>query len=442
MTNEPTADVLILGAGAAGLAAAVRLTQAGRRVVVIEARSRIGGRIDTRHDFERVGGEWALPHERGAEFVHGVPKSTWNLMAPHGETHQVEGAEWSVRDGKLRRADREDDAVGKLLERLEKISDGDLSFDEFLHRDCGDVPAEVRRAARKFVEGYNAADASRISCHALRTMGEESARIDEDRSFRILNGYRTIADRLREQIDEALVKFRFGCEAFEVRHSRRAVELSAKHVVTGHVHTLRSERLLVTLPLGVLQAKPGRRGAVSWVPDLPAKHAAWSKLAMGPVVKVILEFREPVWEGRGIDDIGFLHAPDEPFPTWWSTLPTRSGRITAWSGGPAAAKLARLPRREIARRALESSARMFDLSITELESQLIAADVCNWQRDPYARGAYSYVTVGGVEAVAAYAEPVDDTLYFAGEATHPKFAGTVAAAIESGYRAGDEILSR
>jgi monoamine oxidase len=441
MTSEPQTDVLILGAGAAGLAAAARLTKAGRRVVVVEARSRIGGRIDTRHDFERVGGESTLPRERGAEFVHGVPRSTWDLLAPQGETHEVEEAEWNVRDGKLQRADREDDAVGKLLERLEQVGDGDLSFDEFLQRDCTDIPAETRRAARKFVEGYNAADAKRISCRALRIMGEESARIDEDRSFRILDGYRTIPDRLREQIDETRVEFRFGCEAFEVRHARRAVALSTKHVVTGYIHTLRAERLLVTLPLGVLQASPGRRGAMSWVPDLSAKREAWNKLAMGPVVKVILEFREPLWERLGLDDLGFLHAPDEPFPTWWSTLPSRSGRITAWSGGPNAAKLAHLPRREIARRAIESAARMFSLPIAELESQLIAADVCNWQRDPYARGAYSYVKVGGVDAVAAYAASVDDTLFFAGEATHPRFAGTVAAAIETGYRAADEITS-
>lgn len=442
MANEPQPDVLILGAGAAGLAAAARLTQAGRRVTIVEARARIGGRIDTRRDFERAGDEAVPPRERGAEFVHGVPRATWDLLAPQGETHEVEEAEWNVRDGKLKRADRDDDAVGKLLERLESIGEQDLSFREFLRRDCADIPAEVRRAAARFVEGYNAADAKRISCRALRIMGEESARIDEDRSYRVLDGYRTIPDRLREQIDDELAEFRFGCEAFEVRHARGAVELSVKHVVSERVHTLHAERLLVTLPLGVLQAKSGRRGAVSWLPDLSAKREAWNKLAMGPVVKVILEIREPVWELRGLRDLGFLHAPEEPFPTWWSTLPTRSGRITAWSGGPAAAKLTRLPRREIARRVLESAARMFGTSMAELESLLIAVDVCNWQRDPYARGAYSYVTVGGVDAVAAYAAPVDDTLYFAGEATHPKFAGTVAAAIETGYRAAEEILSR
>lgn len=441
MTSKPPTDVLILGAGAAGLAAAARLTQAGRRVAIVEARSRCGGRIDTRRDFEHAGGEATLPRERGAEFVHGVPWSTWDLIAPHGETHEVEEAEWSVDDGKLKRSDRKDDAVGKLLERLDAIGDADLSFADFLRRDCADFPADVRKAARRFVEGYNAADAKRISCQALRIMGEESARIDEDRSFRVLEGYRTLVDRLREQIDAGLAEFRFGCEAFEVRHSRGTVEVAAKQVVTERVHVLRAPRLLVTLPLGVLQATPGRRGALNWVPDLPAKREAWSKLAMGPVVKVILEFREPIWERRGLDDLGFLHAPEEPFPTWWSTLPARSGRITAWSGGPAAAKLSRLPRREIARRAIESAARMFDVPLAELESLLIAADVCDWQRDPYARGAYSYVTVGGIDAVAAYAAPLDDTLYFAGEATHPKFAGTVAAAIESGYRAADEILS-
>src|SRR4051812_6558578 len=111
MTSDPTTDVLILGAGAAGLAAAARLTQVGRRVAIVEARSRIGGRIDTRHDFERAGHESMLPRERGAEFVHGVPRSTWDLLAPHGETHEVEESEWNIRDGKLQRGDREDDAV-------------------------------------------------------------------------------------------------------------------------------------------------------------------------------------------------------------------------------------------------------------------------------------------------------------------------------------------
>jgi phytoene dehydrogenase-like protein len=160
--SEVRTDVLILGAGVAGLAAAAKLTQAGRRVVVVEARSRLGGRIDTRARQGSPGDGDFLPRERGAEFVHGVPRATWELLAPHGETHEVEEAEWTVRDGRPERSDEEDDAVGKLLERMESIGDGDLSFREFLRRDCADLPVDVRRAAARYIEGYDAADAKRV----------------------------------------------------------------------------------------------------------------------------------------------------------------------------------------------------------------------------------------------------------------------------------------
>ena len=438
--SEPRIDILILGAGVAGLAATASLTQAGRRVAIIEARSRIGGRIDTRAGRGLRDEGRPLPCERGAEFIHGVPRATWDLLAPHGETHEVEEAEWTVRDGRPERSGDEDDAVGKLLERMESIGDDDLSFRDFLRRDCADLPSEVRRAAARYIEGYDAADARRVSVQSLRIAGEESGRIEEDRSFRVLDGYHLVPERLLEEANPELLEVQFNYEAFEVRHTKHAVHVAARHRLTGNVREFPAERLLCTLPLGVLQAMPGRRGAISWSPDLPEKRAAWSQLTMGAVVKVIFEFREPFWERHGISEIGFLHAPEEPFATWWSTLPIRSGRLTAWAGGPNATKLSRLPRREIARRALESAARMFSLPIAELESLLVAADVCNWQRDPYSRGAYSYAKVGGVPAVATYAAPIDDTLYFAGEATHSKFAGTVAAAIETGYLAAAEIL--
>lgn len=439
--SEPDADVLILGAGVAGLSAAARLTDSGRRVIVVEARSRIGGRIDTRHDHASQSGDGGpLPRERGAEFIHGVPRAIWDLIAPHGETHEVEEAEWTIRDGQAERADAEDDSVGKLLARLEAIGDPDLSFRDFLRRDCADLPRQTRQAAYRYIEGFNAADGTQISSKALHIAGQEAERIDEDRSYRLLTGYHELAERLREQADPELLEIRFLHEAFEVRHTPGSATLAARSVVTGNVHEFTAPKLLVTLPLGVLQAEPSRRGAVRWFPDLPEKRAAWSQLAMGPVVKVIFEFREPFWERCGVSNIGFLHAPEEPFPTWWSTLPICSGRITAWAGGPNATKLSRLSSREIATVAMKSAARMFSLPLAELETLLISADVCNWQRDPYSRGAYSYVKSGGVDAVTVYAAPMDDTLFFAGEATHPKFSGTVGAAIETGERAAREIL--
>jgi monoamine oxidase len=75
-----------------------------------------------------------------------------------------------------------------------------------------------------------------------------------------------------------------------------------------------------------------------------------------------------------------------------------------------------------------------------LRSELAAWHVSDWQVDPYARGAYAFATVGGADAGRTMAQPIDQTLYFAGEATHSGYTGTVAAAIASGRRAAGQVL--
>src|SRR5689334_18064689 len=95
--EEPTADVLVLGAGVAGLAAAQELSQAGLRVIVIEARDRLGGRIFTRH----VAGH-PLPIELGAEFIHGRPPESFALVEQAGLlVYEISGERWLAQDGQL-----------------------------------------------------------------------------------------------------------------------------------------------------------------------------------------------------------------------------------------------------------------------------------------------------------------------------------------------------
>ena len=133
--------------------------------------------------------------------------------------------------------------------------------------------------------------------------------------------------------------------------------------------------------------------------------------------------------------------PEAEFPTFWTPAPARAPLLVAWAGGPRAQRLAAgAAPAEIARKALASLELPFGKKI-DLKTQLRAYYYHDWQQDPYARGAYSHVTVGASDARAALARPLEDTLFFAGEATDEEEGGTVAGALKSGQRAVRELLA-
>jgi monoamine oxidase len=168
------------------------------------------------------------------------------------------------------------------------------------------------------------------------------------------------------------------------------------------------------------------------------------------VTKIVLRFRERFWEqsvfpiqptGARLPPPGFLHSRDEYFPTWWTSIPVRAPILTGWAGGPAAERLALRGEEFVVGRALDSLSRLFGLKRERLVELLAAWHTRDWQVDPYARGAYSYIPVGGLDAPRLLAEPVEDTLFFAGEATDVGGQnGTVHGAMASGGRAAGEII--
>lgn len=427
-------DVVVLGAGAAGIAAARALHDADVGVVVLEARERIGGRVFTQRD-----GRTPVPIELGAEFIHGATRTVDGLLRDAGlASIDVGGRRYAAGGRQLRAMDDFWDQLDRVMRRLERRPVRDRSFQDFLDtRPGGRRLARQRRLALQWVEGFHAADPRRISTHALADGGWPSDDIEEQRLGRVVDGYdraiawlaAPLADRIQLAAVVTRVKWAPGDVVVYVRHPdgrpRFAIEARAA---------------IVAVPLGVLNAAPGELGAIEFVPALRQKQRALNRLATGSVVRVTLRLRERVWAPE-YDTLSFLHAADDDFPVWWTAYPVRVPVVTGWRGGPGARRLAQLPASELEARAVASLARRLQISRPRLQSLVEAVWTHDWEHDPFARGAYSYQMVGGADAPAALARPLRRTLFFAGEATDSDGGtGTVDGAIASGRRAAAQIL--
>ena len=403
----------MIGAGAAGLAAARELTAAGRSVLVLEARERVGGRCWTR----RMSG-LDIPVELGAEFIHGDAHVTHSLLRDAGLAAVDSVREQrSLDKGSLERVNAFDEAQKAMADatRLER----DISFEAFLARQR--LPAKTKSFARMMVQGFDAADPRRVSAMSIaEEWGGGELGVSQPRPQ---GGYGTLLDWLANASVARGARLRLGAVVTKVQWRAGAVGVSGKFL--GERFSARAKRAIVTLPLGVLQRGPMR---------FPQKRHALAKLADGPVIRVAMRFDRPFWEERA-PGVAFFHTSQAPFPTFWTPLPMRAPLLTAWAGGPKAARLTG-----------SSSRKLIDAALASVESvfgkqELAAAYVQDWMQDPYSRGGYSYVLVGGMGAREQLATPLDDTVFFAGEATDSEEPGTVAGALRSGQRAAREALS-
>jgi monoamine oxidase len=436
-------DVVVIGAGAAGLAASRQLSSAGRRLLILEARGRIGGRIHTQREMGL-----SLPIELGAEFIHGTPAETWDILrAARLAAYDIADTHWFLQGQTLSRDLKFWEEIEAVFSRIAKVSEPDLSFAEFLGRYCADVPERVKGMALAFVEGFDAADPQRAGVRGLAEEQQASAETEEERSFRVIAGYDRVIAFLAAGLDPKRCEIRLNTIVTEVRWEKGSV-----HVVGlsgGVQQTFEAKRVLVTIPLGVWKAGLSETGAIGFTPDLTEKREAIARLEMGSIIKIVLQFREPFWEteqfatlpmGESLRDACFLHAHGPRVFTWWTMLPVRANLLVGWSGGPSAQALSCRNSDEVVQEALISLSQFLNMNVSELGLRLERATVADWQADPFSRGAYSYTGVGGIGAREALARPVEGTLFCAGEATHAGQSGTVAGAIASGYRAAAEII--
>jgi monoamine oxidase len=450
MMAEPVGnpDVIVIGAGAAGMSAAIDLANAGLSVTILEARDRIGGRIFTVSDPVHQ-----LPVEYGAEFIHGLPSEIWDLLNRNKVVvREVDGEDWCVEDGRLKTCD----FLSAADEVLDKLNDRepDESFAEFLRKYSSTVKdsPQQRHAenwATRYVTGFNAADPALVGVHWLVAGMRADEKIEGERAFRAQHGYADLVDILHRQLRDARVSIRQSAVVRSIDWKRGRVEISAS---SPDSFKISAPRVLVTVPLGVLQARADDKGAIQFSPDLPSpKQNAIRNIMMGKVIRVTLRFRERFWAGlpkspesksRTMESMSFLLSEDDWFPTWWTMMPRKSPFITGWAPFHCAERLSGKGQSFVVEQALATLHRVLGVSAKELEALLDHAYVHDWQSDPFARGAYSYGKAGGEDAPLALGLPVEDTLFFAGEATDlTGHNGTVHGAIASGRRAAAEILS-
>jgi len=408
---------VVIGAGAAGLAAADRLSRAGRDVLVLEARQRVGGRCFTR----RMAG-LDMPVELGAEFVHGEARSTHELLRAAGIEAIDSVREQRTLDGaRLRRVN----GFTEAQRAVEGVSlPHDISFAQLLAQRR--LPAKTKTLATLMVQGFDAADPRLVSARSIIEEWGEGGELGDSQP-RPQGGYGPVFEWLARSLVARGVRLRLQSVVQRIEWRRGGVVVRGRFLSAPFL--VRAKRAVITLPLGVLQAR-----TVRFDPS-PRKEPALGELASGPVIRVAMRFERAFWERRA-PGVAFFHNPQAPFPTFWTPLPMRGPLLTAWAGGPKAQRMSGRSERKLLEQALASVRSVFRDA-----PQPCAAYVQDWAQDPFARGGYSYVRVGGEKARAQLAAPLDETLFFAGEATQAEEPGTVAGALKSGRRAAREILA-
>ena len=415
--------ITIIGAGMAGLMAARKLLERGHQITILEADNRIGGRIFTIH------GKFSQHVELGAEFIHGRQPLTFGLMKEaRCKSVLRKGNHYTIVNGELGKGELVDEGWNKLMNQLNKLQhDTDLA--SFLDRHFGSPEySDLRERVRRFAEGFDIADVDRVSAMALR---DEWSNNDEEHQYHISGGYQKLIRYLGKKVRVMGGTILTRSRVVEILWQKGNVS-----AVLENGSTLEAEKAIITVSLGIL-----KKGGIRFDPSIPEHEEAFQHIGYGGVIKFLFEFKEPFWhnlDARSFKKLSFVFS-DAPVPTWWTQRPDEFPLLTGWLGGPASFSTPKSVD-ELYEKAEDSLCYILKCSPTLLRSQLNHWRIANWNEDPLHFGAYSYPMVGTPDARKLLATPVEDTLYFAGEALHNgDSAGTVEAALASGEKVAESV---
>ena len=414
-------DIIIIGAGAAGLMAMKDLLEAGYHVCLLEAAAAAGGRIATikENNFDQ-------PIETGAEFVHGRLPLTLALLnkANIGYT-PVAGKMIAVKKEDGQKNEVHDKHWKAFMQQLGKLKT-DMSIEQFTEQYfSGARYAGLRAAVQHYAEGFDLADISKASAMAAqREWGHE-----DETLYRINGGYIQLINYLLTACNQQNAVIHFNTCATRIEYNKEGAV-----VYTNDGRQFESSKLLITVSEGILQS-----GMLEFIPALDNNYArAIQQLGFGDTIKILLQFRTPFWTKHS-PDTGFLLS-DETIPVWWTQLPIENSLLTGWLGGPAATAKAGDTEDSLLQSSLMSLSAIFHLSPTVLQKELVQHKIYCWQHHPYVKGGYSYVTLDSANAKKILSHPVDAVIFFSGEAlSGGESQGTVEAALQSGCIAAKMI---
>lgn len=423
--------ILVIGAGMAGLAAARQLRKAGKEVIVLEARDRIGGRLFTST-------KWAdAKLDLGATWIHGAGEK--NPIAKLARDMGARLATTSMDNGETFDSDGTplDALATTQMESLQSSIQRALS-----EAQKATVDVSVQDAVRKGLNYNSQSQATRnridflVNSTIEHEYSGEAKRLssywyDSGESYEgsealFLDGYQVLVEHLAQGLE-----IRLGQVVTAISYSS-----DGEVTVTTNQGALTAQRVIVTLPLGVLQS-----GAVSFSPALPAsKQTAIDKLGMGILNKCYLRFPQAFWDTK-VDWINYIPGASS-YGQWaeWLSLarPTGQPILLGFNAAAFGREIESWSDQRIVESAMSTLRTMYGTNIPNPTDAIIT----RWGSDPYAKGAYSCDVLGSTpEMRVDLAAHIQHRVFFAGEATERQYFQTVHGAYQSGIRAADEILA-
>jgi monoamine oxidase len=419
-------SIIVIGAGASGIAAARELHDAGHNVIVLEARDRIGGRVWTDTRLANT------PLDLGASWIHGITGNpVWDLVQEYAiPTHPTD-----YDDTILYTADGEE-VSDETVATLEALLDDLLERVDILREDADD-DLPLRQVVNEALDDMAISADERTSLEVALMVGleheyansleglsayywDEAEEFDGD-DVVFPRGYGELFAKLAEGLD-----IRLNHIVSEIKYTADGVTLITQN------ERFTADKVIVTVPLGVL-----KQNKIAFSPPLPEnKQTAINRLGMGALNKVYLLFSSVFWD----EETQFFAINDTTvgFVNWINFYPiTGKPILMGFYAGREQARLEAMSEADIIAEALEVLGKLFD-GVQEVFFEGIAT---RWGVDEFAYGSYSSYGVGSVpDDRLALAEPLMNVIYFGGEATRIDHPATVHGAVMSGYDVAEMIL--